>query len=86
MDPEHSYYPYITFSSFALIAFLNILHSGRFWYRLDRCGLERVSIWWNGWVICQCATVSEILQSEGESVQQRWMLAQNMEEARRWQQ
>ena len=27
------------------------------------------------------ATVSEILQSEGESVQQRWMLAQNIEES-----
>ena len=26
-------------------------------------------------------TISEILQSEGESVQQRWMIAQNMEEA-----
>ena len=26
-------------------------------------------------------TVSEILQSEDESVQQRWMIAQNMEES-----
>ena len=27
------------------------------------------------------AAVSEVLQSEGESVQQRWLMAQNMEES-----
>ena len=33
------------------------------------------------WLDDMYATVSEILQSEGESVQQRWMLAQNIEES-----
>ena len=38
MDPAYQYYPYITFPSFALIAFLNIPYSGCLSYRLNRCG------------------------------------------------
>ena len=37
MDPACQYYPYITFPSFALIAFLNIPYSGCLSYRLNRC-------------------------------------------------
>ena len=33
------------------------------------------------WLDDMYAAVSEVLQSEGESVQQRWMMAQNMEES-----
>ena len=32
-------------------------------------------------MIIMYAAISDILQSEGESVQQRWMVAQNMEES-----
>ena len=33
------------------------------------------------WLDDMYAAVSDILQSEGESLQQRWMVAQNMEES-----
>ena len=34
-------------------------------------------------LVCECVDcdMQETLQSEGESVQQRWMMAQNMEES-----
>ena len=37
MDPAYQYYPWITLLPSSLIAFPNILHSDRFWYRLNRC-------------------------------------------------